>query len=151
MRWKRLTEQEKRCRRVEWAQQQANAAKAKADARTDRAMVWTRYFAWRPYHDSSTGMVFFLEHVWCRARNDNRYTKSFRYRADQSPIDVVIRYPSNWEYRGGKDCPEIKEAPPLPECAPSGLPPWIPHTPGTVTCTKCGHTYRQRSLAEDQT
>lgn len=108
MRWKRLTLLEKRGRNVARAERKAAKFKNLTEARMDRAKIWTRYFAWWPYHDHSSGMVYFLEHVWARAKNENVYTKKFSFRKDQAPIEVVTKYPWNWEYRGGKDAPEIK-------------------------------------------
>jgi hypothetical protein len=108
MRWKRLTLTEKRSRRVEEAQAKANAFKLKREARLARAKVWSRMFAWYPCHDEASGMVYWLEYVWTRAMSENQTTKKFHYRRDQCPIEVVTTYPWNWEYRGGKDAPEIK-------------------------------------------
>lgn len=60
-------------------------------------MHWHRQFAWRPTLDTDSNTYFWLEHVWGRARTEG------------SCHDGPYYY--NWEYRGGKDCPEIKEEP----------------------------------------
>lgn len=108
MRWKRLTRTEKATRRVHKATRKAEAFKAIQEDRMARGLIWTRYFAWRPYHDDASGMVYFLEYVWARARNSNHYMKQFPFQKGQAPIEVTVKYPWNWEYRGGKDAPEIK-------------------------------------------
>lgn len=83
MRWRRLNPTE---------QTEANEARLRA---------WHRKFAFLPHWDEASRTVYWLEFVWCRGTGDY-----LRWAGRQ-----IQRF-KTWEYRGGRECPEVKLPPP---------------------------------------
>lgn len=67
----------------------------KREARIKYLENWHRIFAWWPKYDVESGTVYWLEDVWCKWKSRDNDGAS----------------PWNKEYRGGRDCPEVKQDP----------------------------------------
>jgi len=87
MRWYRVTEKQKEAQRK------------------TAGAIWQRRFAWLPCHDEQSHIVYWMEFVWCRG-TDWSYTTVGRWFGSQ-----WYNY-TEWEYRGGKEAPEVKQPPP---------------------------------------
>lgn len=75
------------------------------DREFKRKTNWHRKFALIPRWDKDSRIVYWLERVWCKAKER---THMGRY--------------EGWEYRGGGECPDVKLPPPVTEPAPTPHP-----------------------------
>lgn len=78
-------------------------------------MHWHRRFAWWPARDEDSGMVYWFERVWMRAR---KFTC-----LHGEPV-----YYYGWEVRTGGDCPDVKQRPAAPYQSAPVQTGWIDRT-----------------------